>query len=219
VLFSARLLAPRGIPIFAVNLGDFGFITEVSQDEWAGVFEQYRSGALGISSRIMLHTEVIRSERTVAEHVGLNDSVVSAAGISKVINLAVSLGDTRLGRYRADGVIVATPTGSTAYSAAAGGPILDPEMRALIINPICPFTLSNRPLVLPGTEPVYIHVDEMQRTDIILTIDGQEVVPLRNEDIVCCRVAEQTARIVRSDRRSFFEVLRTKLNWSGGPNA
>ena len=219
VLYSARLLGRFGIPILAVNIGDFGFITEVAKDEWQQAFEMYCEGKLGISERIMIKASVIRDGVAIATHYGLNDSVIASAGISKLVRLRVDVGDTALGRYRADGVIIATPTGSTAYSAAAGGPILEPEMNALILNPICPFTLSNRPLVLPGDKPVSIHLECGQRTDVIMTVDGQEVISLLEGDTVCFRRAEITAKIVRSDKRNFFEVLRSKLNWSGGPDA
>jgi NAD+ kinase len=219
VLYSARLLGRLGIPILAVNIGDFGFITEVSKDEWKQAFEMYSDGKLGISERIMIKTSVIRQGMEIATHYGLNDSVIASAGISKLVRLRVDVGDTALGRYRADGVIIATPTGSTAYSAAAGGPILEPEMNALILNPICPFTLSNRPLVLPGDKPVSIHLECGQRTDVIMTVDGQEVISLLEGDTVCFRLADITAKIVRSDKRNFYEVLRSKLNWSGGPDA
>lgn len=219
VLYSSRLVGPMGIPILAVNIGDFGFITEVSKDEWKQAFEMHSAGELGISERLMITTSVLRGADVEATYYGLNDSVVASAGISKVVRLEVSIGDTALGRYRADGVIVSTPTGSTAYSAAAGGPILDPDMRALILNPICPFTLSNRPLVLPGEKPVRIRVEEGQRTDVVLTVDGQEVLSLSEKDEVRIEMSDTPAKIVRSNKRNFYEVLRSKLNWSGGPDA
>lgn len=219
VLFSARLLAPYSIPIMAVNIGDFGFITEVGRDEWKQAFEKYQAGRLGISSRIMLDTRVERDGTEVAAFQGLNDSVIASSGISKIVRLEVDIDGTALGRYRADGVIVSTPTGSTAHSAAAGGPILDPEMHALVLIPICPFTLSNRPIVLTGSEPIYLEVEPEQRTEVYLTVDGQDLFRLEEGDRVCFRVSEAKALIVRSDKRNFFEVLRAKLNWSGGPDA
>ena len=219
VLYCARLLGNHSIPIFAVNVGDFGFITEVAKDEWKETFEKYCTGRLGISERIMIEATVLRDGEPAAFHRGLNEAVIAAAGISKVLRLSVYIGETALGKYRADGVIVATPTGSTAYCAAAGGPILAPEMDAFVLNPICPFTLSNRPLVLPSDEPVVITIEENQRTDVVLTVDGQEVVALAEGDSVKLRVADKKVKIVRSDRRNFYEVLRSKLNWSGGPNA
>lgn len=219
VLYSARLLAPHAIPILAVNIGDFGFITEVGRDEWQDAFERFASGHLGISSRIMLDTRVVRSDVEVAQFTGLNDSVIASSGISKIVRLKVDVDGTALGRYRADGVIISTPTGSTAHSVAAGGPILDADMHALILIPICPFTLSNRPIVLRGNEPVFLEVEPDQRTDLFLTVDGQDLFPLEEGDRICFRVSESRAQIIRSDKRNFFEVLRTKLNWSGGPDA
>ncbi|MEW5816668.1 MAG: NAD(+)/NADH kinase [Spirochaetota bacterium] len=219
VLFSSRILAPKNIPIMAINLGNFGFITEVAKDEWQTAFDKYKNGVLGISERIMLVVNVERNGRRIEGFSGLNDAVICAAGISKIISLKVSLSSTDLGEYRADGIIVSTPTGSTAYSAAAGGPILDPEMEAMILNPICPFTLSNRPVVVQGQEIITVFVKEQQRTGVILTIDGQNVFPLKPGDTVKFRKAEQKALIIRSDKRNFFEVLKKKLNWSGGTDA
>ncbi len=209
----------KSIPIFAVNVGDFGFITEVSKDEWKQAFEKFRNGKLGISERVMVETTLYRGGEAIEIRCGLNDVVIASAGTSKVVRLSVDIGETTLGRYRADGVIIATPTGSTAYSVAAGGPILAPEMDALILNPICPFTLSNRPLVLPGDIPIHIGVEPRQRTDVVLTVDGQETVELAEGDRLKIKRADTKARIVRSDRRNFYEVLRSKLNWSGGPDA
>jgi NAD+ kinase len=219
VLYSARILADRNLPILAVNMGDFGFITEIGKDEWKSAFEKYQDDLLGISKRIMLTVAVFRNNIQVAKYTGLNDSVVSSSGISKIVKLEVALSNTRLGEYRADGVIVSTPTGSTAYSAAAGGPILDPEMDAMIINPICPFTLSNRTLVIPGSETVSVEVLEEQRTGVTLTVDGQHSFNLKPGDVVRFSRSPQNTLLVRSDKRNFYEVLRSKLRWSGGPNA
>lgn len=219
VLFTAGLVAANNIPILAVNLGDFGFITEVSQTEWHDVFEKFRNGEVGLSPRLMLRVSVLREGMNVASYTGLNDCVISSAGISKIIRFRVGLKEDELGEYRADGVIVATPTGSTAYSLAAGGPILDPELEAMIINPICPFTLSNRPIVVPGDEEIRVSLKQQQRTDIILTVDGQKSFTLQPEDVVEIVRAREKALIIRSDTRTFYEVLRTKLKWSGGPDA
>ncbi len=219
VLFASRFLSSRRVPILAVNLGDFGFITEVTRDEWQSAFEKYRAGQLAAGERLILAVEVYRGGTRIAEFLGLNDAVVAAQGISKVVKLSVSLLEDKLGTYRADGIIVATPTGSTAYSAAAGGPILHPEMEAMIINPICPFTLSHRPIVVHGEEHITMSVETEQRTGVILTIDGQTVFTLEPSDEVRVRRFHEKARIIRSDKRTFYEVLRSKLNWSGGPDA
>jgi NAD+ kinase len=149
----------------------------------------------------------------------MNDAVISGSGISKIVRLNVMLNKTSLGQYLADGIIVSTPTGSTAYSVAAGGPILDPEIEAFILNPICPFTLSNRPIVVSGTDVIFINVEREQRAEVILSIDGQEVIPLEKGDNVIFEKSRSKVLLVRSDRRNFYEVLRSKLNWSGGTNA
>lgn len=218
VLFAARHLAPLGIPIMAVNLGNFGFITAISQSEWLDAYTEFEHGSRSIGERLMLDVRVMRDELEIAKYLGLNDTVISAEGISKLVRLRVDLKDTYLGLYRADGIIVATPTGSTAYSAAAGGPLLSPEMEAMIINPICPFTLSNRPIVVEGGEEIIITVEEKQRAGVILTIDGQKSLSLKPGDQICYSKAPFKARLLRSDKRNFYEVIRSKLKWSGGPD-
>ena len=219
VLYSCRILAHRRVPILPINLGELGFITEVTRDEWQDAFDKFRRGKIVAGKRLVVRVRVIRSEREILSTVALNEAVIASSGISKIVRLEASLSGSPLGRYRADGVIVATPTGSTAYSVAAGGPILHPEMDAMILNPICPFTLSARPIVVPGTERIEIHVSESQRTEISLTVDGQMNVPLVPRDTVVIEQAKDPALIIRSDRRTFYDVLRSKLRWSGEPNA
>lgn len=217
VLFASRVLAAHQVPILPVNLGDFGFISEVGHAEWREAYESYVAGEIVAGSRFVLQVCVYRDGAEFCRFRGLNDAVVSSEGISRMVRLSVSLGQQHLGTYKADGVMVATPTGSTAYSAAAGGPILHPEMDAMILNPICPFTLSHRPIVLPPDEEVRISVDHPQRTNVALTVDGQSLTPLSAGDYVLVRASGERARIIRSDQRTFYEVLRRKLNWSGGP--
>lgn len=219
LLSCARMLAHRNVPILAVNMGEFGFITEVSKSELQDVWEKYIQGSLGVSERLMLEVEVRRGDAPAASFLGLNEAVIGIKGISRMLRLRIYLSDTYMGGYRADGVIVATPTGSTAYSMAAGGPILHPEMEAFILTPICPFTLSNRPTVVPATEILRVEVEETQKVEAVLTIDGQESFPLQPRDCINIRRAPHKARIVHTDRRSFYDVLRRKLNWAGEPNA
>ena len=219
VLFAARALAPQGIPILPVNLGNFGFITEVSQNEWQEALEAYFHGTSTFGHRILAKVEVYRRFSLLFESNYLNDAVISGAGISKILSLSASLSETEIGKYRADGIIISTPTGSTAYSAAAGGPILHPEMNALILNPICPFTLSHRPLVISGDEKITITIDPIQRTQVILTLDGQLEYPLMPSDEIRISKASDGIKILNSQQRNFYEVLRSKLNWSGGPDA
>jgi NAD+ kinase len=219
LLSCARMFADRGVPILAANMGDFGFITEVSNSELIGTLEKFVAGGLGVSERLMLSVEVRREGSAVASFNGLNDAVVGITGISRLIRLKIFLSDAYMGRYRADGVIVATPTGSTAYSMAAGGPILHPEMEAFILTPICPFTLSNRPTVVPATEVLRVEVEEPQKVGAVLTMDGQVSFPLLPRDSILIRRAAKKALIVRTDLRTFYDVLRTKLNWTGEPHA
>jgi NAD+ kinase len=219
LLTCARLLAWKETPILAVNMGNFGFITEVSSRELVESLEKFLEGGLGISERLMLSVSVFRDGKEAAAFQGLNEAVIAIMGKSRMIRLKVFLSDTYAGGYRADGVIVATPTGSTAYSMAAGGPILYPEMEAFVLTPICPFSLSNRPTVIPATEVLRVEVEEPQKADLVLTVDGHETFTLAPLDSVMVRRAAHKARIIRSDKRSFYEVLRSKLNWAGEPNA
>ncbi len=219
VLYCARIVESTGIPILALNLGNFGFITEISKHEWKSAFERFEKGEACLSRRIMLKVVVERGGRKIASFKGLNDAVISSEGISTIVKLRLMINNTHLGEYRADGVIVATPTGSTAYSVSAGGPILEPEMEAIIVNPICPFTLSNRPIVMSGDEVISIFVEKDQRVGVILSIDGQESFPLYPDDRIIIEKSRSKTLLVRSDVRNFYEILRSKLNWSGGPDA
>ena len=217
VLFASRVVSPLSVPIIGVNVGDFGFLTETTEADWLTAFDQYCDGKLEIYERLVQNILIRRDGAEKRSFVGLNDTVVSASGISRIVRLSVTVGGELLGRYRADGVIVSTPTGSTAHGMAAGGPILDPRIDAQVINPICAFTLSNRPVVVPGGEPIIIEVEEEQRTDVVLTVDGQMVEPLEPGDRVVVQKSSAAAHIVRAADRRFYEVLRSKLNWSGGP--
>jgi NAD+ kinase len=219
LLTCARLLADKEIPILAVNMGDFGFITEVSKNEVLETMDKFLRGEIGVSERLMLDVSVLRAGKEAAVYQALNEAVIAVTGKSRMIRLKVFLSDTLVGRYRADGVMIATPTGSTAYSMAAGGPIVYPEMEAFILTPICPFSLSIRPTVIPAAEALRVEVEEHQKAEIVLTVDGQENFPLLPRDMVRVKRATHKALIVRSDKRSFYEVLRSKLNWTGEPNA
>lgn len=219
VLAAARSVAHHGIPIFPINLGNFGFITEVGKDDWEEDLVRFLKDGVEYFDRLMISARVERGGDCVFEARALNDVVVSGSGISKLIRLNVTLKGGVLGQYRADGMIIATPTGSTAYSAAAGGPILSPEMDAIIVNPICPFTLSHRPIVLPAWEHIQVHVAPKQRSQIMFTVDGQLAYDLEEDDVVTIVAAPEKARIAYSHKRNFYDVLRSKLNWSGGPDA
>jgi NAD+ kinase len=219
VLYAARVAAPLGISILPVNVGHLGFIAEIGIADWPAAVDAWAKGELPISERLMLSVEVWREGAKAASFWALNDVAVSAQGIAKLMGFGISMGNSSLVRYRADGVIVATPTGSTAYNLAAGGPVLHPEMEALIVNPVCPFTLSNRPLVVPAYEAVEITMEEGRRTSAMLTIDGQVTFALRPGDKMRVSGAPKKARIHVTKGFAFYELLRTKLEWSGGPGA
>ena len=223
VLYTARCLAPLGVPIFPVNLGSLGFIAEVNRDDWLDVFKKWERGDLSLSRRCMLDISVERASQIIMKNICLNDTVISATGIAKLIKLDVRLtteagevdGGTALGSYRCDGLIIATPTGSTAYSMAAGGPILDPEMEAVILNPICPFALSNRPFVLPSRQTLVITVAQEQRSGVLLTVDGQDTFNLECADKVIIQQSLQQALLIFAGRYAYYSALRKKLFWSG----
>lgn len=214
VLYAARAVNEMGIPILPVNLGTFGYITEVGKDEWQEAFDYFLKYGTNISRRLMLRITVYRGGKRIWHTSALNDAVISSAGIAKIISLDLSLDKTTAGSFRADGMIIATPTGSTGYSLAAGGPILDADMSAIIITPVCPFTLSNRPLVTSG-KVVTVTVKKDQRTELLLTADGQVLFPLEEGDTITVEKSRSRALLVRSLRRNFTEVIRDKLHWSG----
>ncbi len=214
VLYAARAVHDLGIPILPVNLGTFGYITEIGKDEWQEALTAYMANGENISRRLMLRIAVLRNGKKVWQASALNEAVISSSGIAKVISLELSLDNTMLGNFRADGMIIATPTGSTGYSLAAGGPIIDSEMSAVIITPVCPFTLSNRPLVTSG-KLVSLTVSPGQRTDLVLTADGQLDFPLEEGDKVTVEKSRSRVLLVKSQKRNFTEVIRDKLHWSG----
>ena len=224
VLYAARALAPLGVPIIPINLGSLGFIAAVHPDEWTLALDSWLRGDAPLSRRLMLEVRLERRGRIIMEETCLNDAVISAQKIAKLIHLGLSsvseqkagAAPVLLGHYRSDGLIVATPTGATGYSMAAGGPILDPELAAMIINPICPFTLSNRPMVVPASETIMVDLDREQQSDLLLTLDGQVTEALKLFDRVYIRRAPRDTLLIASDREDFYNALRTKLNWSGG---
>ena len=218
LLRCAQLVAEHGVPILPVNLGTVGFITEVTAEEWQTALEEYLSGNRGISTRVMLQVAVRRGNEEIATLRALNDAVLTGTS-SKLVHLSLHLAGTATVNYHADGLICATATGSTAYSMAAGGPILHPEMNAFVVTPICPFTLSNRPVVVPAQEQLEVGIEEGQRTPVMLAVDGGTPVRLQAGDRVVLSRADVTTQIIRSGQRTFYQVLRAKLSWGAGPHA
>ncbi|MCL2295205.1 MAG: NAD(+)/NADH kinase [Spirochaetes bacterium] len=218
VLYCSRLFSPYNTPILAINFGEIGFITETEKNEWKSALESFLNNTHQLIKHIHLKASVFRENEKKYEANCLNDSVITANGAAKLINLKVYVENLYLGRYKADGIIVSTPTGSTAYSAAAGGPLLYPEIDAFILTPICPYSLTNRAIVLPVDKEIKIVVEKDQRVDIVLTTDGQEVFKLKEEDTIIIEKSHYITHIIKAEKDVFFSKVKTKLNWSGGPN-
>ena len=218
VLTCAWLLKGRGIPVLAVNLGNFGYIADTAVDEVERVLEDYACGRCGVSSRMMLDVSVMRDGKEVFSSSSLNDVTVSAITHARMTRMDLMVNDTLAARLKGDGIIIATPTGSTAYSLSAGGPILDASLDAIIINPICPFAMSVRPLVVDRSARIEIRIPA-QNTEVALTCDGHEVFSVREGDVISVNTGNFRALFVENTARRFIEVLRDKLGWAGGFNA
>jgi NAD+ kinase len=212
LLAAARALAKSGIPILSVNLGSLGFLTEVRLEDLYPTLEAWCANCSTVDSRSMLHVEIVRDGQVQSEHEALNDIVVSKGTIARMGDFIVQLDGQLAAAFRADGVIVATPTGSTAYSLAAGGPILAPNVDALMITPICPHLLTLRPIVVRGDAALTVSVVGIP-DQTYLTVDGQEAVLLRVGDQLHCRKSVYQVTLVRMKPPVFFDVLRAKLKW------
>jgi NAD+ kinase len=211
LLSMARAVGDLGTPILGVNLGDLGFLTATTLDEMLPAAEAALAGRMAIDERMMLAARLVRAGTTMGEFAALNDVVITKSAMSRIINLRVAVEGQYATAYRADGLIISTPTGSTAYCLSAGGPILFPTMDAVVLVPIASHTLTNRPIVLPGSQQ--IEVTLMTDQDVMLTVDGQVGVHIREHDIVHVEKAAARVRLLRFPRMDFFTVLRTKLKW------
>jgi len=211
LLSMARAVGDLGVPILGVNLGDLGFLTATTLDEMIPAVEAALVGRMAIDERMLLSARHLRGGALVGQHTALNDVVITKSAMSRIINLKVAVEGGHATAYRADGLIVSTPTGSTAYCLSAGGPILFPTMDAIVLVPIASHTLTNRPIVLPATQRIEMTL--MTDQEVMLTIDGQVGVPLRERDVVEVGKAAGRVRLVRFPRTDFFSVLRTKLKW------
>jgi NAD+ kinase len=207
--------ASSGIPILGVNFGSLGFLTEITLPELYPSLEAALDGRAHVENRMMLRSTTERDGRTLARLIALNDAVITKTARSRMIDLSVSVGDEFVTRVKADGLIIATPTGSTAYNLAAGGPIVHPNVDALILTPIAPHTLTNRPVVIPATSAVRVQPNMEERDEVFVTFDGQTGFQLQAGDEITVRRAETPLRLIRPSTRSYFEVLRTKLKWGG----
>jgi NAD+ kinase len=211
-LYAARLAAGSGVPLLGINLGSLGFLAEVKLEEMHAAFERLLAGQYQVEERGQLEVRVFRQEVEQAHYLALNDAVINKGALARIIDLEVWVNAELVTATRADGLIVSTPTGSTAYSISAGGPILYPTLGAFIITPICPHTLSNRPVVVPDNATVAVCL--RHGTEVMLTVDGQVGLPLMQEDRVRFRKSPATVRLIQATDSTFFRLLREKLKWS-----
>lgn len=211
LLSAARVVAGRDIPLFAVNLGHLGFLTSIQLDDLYPALEQVLRGEQRIGQRAMVACELLRNGETIGSYCALNDVVITKSELARMIDLDAWVGDHFVAAYKADGLIIATPTGSTAYSLSAGGPVIFPTVAAFCITPICPHTLTNRPVIVPDNRVIKILNHGAEGT--FLTIDGQVGEPLRPGDYVVCRSSPNAIHLIRPPKALFFDVLREKLKW------
>jgi NAD+ kinase len=219
ILHAARQTAPSGLPILGINVGGFGFLAEVHDRAVDDALLRLLEGDYQVDERMMLQAQVRRQRSGADAHVvrellALNDVVVTKSGYARLLRIRTDVNDDHLATHHADGLIVATPTGSTAYSLSAGGPILHPALDAIVLTPICAHTLNGRSVVLAGGETITVRV-EPTGAPSVLTVDGQEGEPLEPDDVVRIARAPCRTRLVRLGRTGFYRLLQTKLSWGG----
>ena len=205
--------AAADVPIAGVNFGSLGFLTEITLADLYPSLEAILAGTAPIDDRMLLRAKTIRDGQTFADELVLNDVVITKGALSRIIELSVSISGDAVMRVRADGLIIATPTGSTAYNLAAGGPIVHPIVDAVLLTPIAPHMLTNRPLVVAGSSEISVEPDMNGNDEVFVTFDGQSGHPLQSGDVVRITCADRPLRLVRSPDRSYFDVLRQKLKW------
>jgi len=212
LLAAARLAAPRGIPILPINMGSLGFLTSFTLDELYPALEDTLGGRFSVSERVMLYVELERGGKVIETQRVLNEAVVNKGALARMIELELSIDGDFVCRYRADGLIVASPTGSTAYSLSAGGPIVHPGVESFIITPICAHMLSDRPLVVRDSSSIQMKLSGNTES-VFLTLDGQRGIPLQATDVVRISRSKELLKLIQPPRKSYFEILRNKLKW------
>lgn len=208
----ARLACEHGTPILGINLGGLGFLTEITVDEIYPMMERILRGDYEIEDRQMLRTTVRRGKTGAKHYEVLNDVVINKEAVARIIDLEIYIEGSHVTTYKADGIILSTPTGSTAYSLSAGGPIVHPALPVTIITPICPHTLTNRPLVVSNEMKVEIKITT-QEPDTYLTLDGQIGIRLKTGDVIEVRKSDTVVKLIKSPFRDYFTILKTKLMW------
>ncbi|MGA8182609.1 MAG: NAD(+)/NADH kinase [Terriglobia bacterium] len=212
LLAAARALYRHEVPIFAVNLGDLGFLTVITRDELYPALEGVLSGNYRSERRVQIEGELVRADEVLSTFRALNDVVLNKGAIARIQDFEVYADGEFISNYKSDGLIVSTPTGSTAYSLAAGGPVVSPTVEAFIVTPICAHTLTNRPLVLRDSAHIEIVV-KSQREAAYLTVDGQVGIATHSEDIIRVRKSDSFVELIQPPQRNYYEILRQKLKW------
>ena len=212
MISTARLTGNREVLVLGINYGSLGYLTDFRIEEMFPALEMILAGEYEIDRRVMLDVEHFRADKKLADGRVLNDVVINKSALARIIEIEVNLNNLYVNSFRADGLIVATPTGSTAYNLSAGGPILYPSMNAVVLTPICPFTLTNRPIVVPDEDEIEI-ILKNDIEGVVLTLDGQVGFPISAKDKVLIRKSATTFNLVQPPNRNYFDVLRNKLKW------
>ena len=216
ILRTVRFVSEYDIPIVGINLGEFGYLTEVNLNEMYSALELIVKGEYQTDKRMMLDITIRQGEETIRQQSILNDVVITRGNLSRILNLETTVNEGYLTTFRADGIIISTPTGSTAYSLSAGGPIVFPEQDSFIINPICPFTLTNRPIIIPDNAEIKV-ILWTKGQGATLTLDGQVSYTMKSGDSILVKKSLFVTNLVSSPHREYMEILRTKLGWGGSP--
>lgn len=212
MIATARLIGDHEVPVFGVNYGGLGYLTEFRIEELYTALESILSANYRLDKRVMLHVDLLRADTTISSNRVLNDVVINKSALARIIEIEAYLNNQFVNSFRADGLIVSTPTGSTAYNLSAGGPVVFPSMNAIVITPICPFTLSNRPLVVPDDAVIELRLKTDQE-DVALTLDGQVGFPLKVDDRIVIGKSRTAFNLIQPSNRNYFDVLRDKLRW------
>jgi NAD+ kinase len=217
LLRTARNVARHDIPLVGINMGSFGYLNEINLEEMQAALELILAGKYVTQKRMMLDVVIRRGEKVITAGTVLNDIVINRGNMSRIVELETAIDNKYLTTYKADGLIVSTPTGSTAYSLSAGGPIVYPENDLIILNPICPHTLTNRPIIIPEDSDLKVTLWSKEK-GATLTLDGQESCKIKPGDVVNVKKSKYTTKLILSPHRSYWEILRSKLGWGGLPS-
>lgn len=212
MIATARMIGDAEVPVLGVNYGGLGYLAEFRIEELYTALEAILSGDYRVDRRVMLAVELVRGDEYLTRNRVLNDVVINKSALARIIEIEAYLNRQFVNSFRADGLIVSTPTGSTAYNLSAGGPVIFPSMNAVVITPICPFTLSNRPIVVPDESLIELRL-KTANEEVVLTLDGQVGLALKPDDRVIINKSKTTFNLVQPANRNYFEVLRDKLRW------